>query len=111
MKLLLDENLSSKSLCSLQLSYPESKHVSELGLSSASDSVIWNYAKTHGFAMVSRDADFADMSALYGKPPFLIWLRIFKLSKALTTAVLLKHALAINQAALEQDTACIEIHD
>jgi predicted nuclease of predicted toxin-antitoxin system len=41
----------------------------------ADDRTIWEFAKTNGLAIVSQDSDFADMAALYGPPPKVIWLR------------------------------------
>ena len=75
MKLLLDENLSPSLARSVSDLYPGSTHVHECGLGSTDDSVIWDYAKTHGFTIVSKDSDLHDRSLLYGTPPKLIWLR------------------------------------
>lgn len=49
MKLLLDENLSRRIVPFLQADFPESTQVALLGMESASDSDIWQYAKDHGF--------------------------------------------------------------
>ena len=37
---------------------------------------MWTYAQTHGLVIVSKDADFAVLSAARGPPPKVIWLRI-----------------------------------
>ena len=76
MKLLLDQNISRKLVDKLKDAYPESSHVSLLGLQEASDKRMWNYAKRHGFVIVSQDSDFNDLATLYGSPPKVIWLRI-----------------------------------
>jgi len=47
-----------------------------LGMERASDDAIWAYAKLHGFAIVTHDADFPERSRLYGSPPKVVWLRI-----------------------------------
>lgn len=44
MKLLLDQNLSPRLLGLLADLFPESRHVREVGLASADDTVIWAYA-------------------------------------------------------------------
>ncbi len=62
MKLLLDENLSSRLVPFLQHDYPGSSQVVLLGLEAASDSVVWHTAKNHGFVIVTRDADFEELS-------------------------------------------------
>ena len=44
-------------------------------LDTASDDAIWAFARRGGFAIVTLDSDFADMAALRGAPPKIIWLR------------------------------------
>jgi len=34
----------------------------------SSDKEIWDYAQKHGYIIVTKDADFLDMSLLYGQP-------------------------------------------
>lgn len=76
MKLLLDENLSDRIIHRIVDLYPDSKHVKTLELTNTDDIVIWEYAKTNGFAIVSKDSDFHQRSLLYGHPPKFIYLRI-----------------------------------
>jgi predicted nuclease of predicted toxin-antitoxin system len=75
-KLLLDENLSDRIVCRIIDLYPESQHVKTLGLINTDDGIIWEYAKTNDFVIVSKDADFHQRSLLYGHPPKFIYLRI-----------------------------------
>jgi predicted nuclease of predicted toxin-antitoxin system len=37
---------------------------------------VWDYAKLHGFAIVSKDSDFAERSVLESDPPKIIWVRL-----------------------------------
>jgi predicted nuclease of predicted toxin-antitoxin system len=74
MKLLFDENLSHKLLRLIADSFPDSQHVRELGLKGTTDKNIWEYAKTKGFVIVSKDKDFYQRALLYGSPPKFIWL-------------------------------------
>jgi predicted nuclease of predicted toxin-antitoxin system len=76
MRLLLDENLSDRVIPRIVDLYPDSLHVKALGLVSTDDGIIWEYAKTNGFMIVSKDADFHQRSILYGHPPKFIYLRI-----------------------------------
>ena len=76
MKLLLDENLSDRIIQRIIDLYPNSQHVKTLGLINTDDAIIWEYAKTNGFVIVSKDADFHQRSLLYGHPPKFIYLRI-----------------------------------
>jgi len=75
-KLLFDENLSPKLPELLEMVYPGSTHVKHCGLNKASDAEVWEYAKAHGFVILSKDSDFQDRSMLWGSPPKVIWLRI-----------------------------------
>ena len=76
MKLLLDENLSNRVVNRIIDLYPDSNHVKNLGLVSTDDALIWEYAKTNSFIIVSKDADFHQRSLVYGHPPKFIYLRI-----------------------------------
>lgn len=76
MKLLFDQNLSPKLANRLVDLYPGSSHVLSLGLDCSSDRDIWDYARDHDFAIVTKDSDFNVMSVLRGNPPKVIWLLI-----------------------------------
>lgn len=75
MKLLFDQNLSHKLPGRLGDLFPHSEHVRSSGMERAADEVVWSYAKTHGFAIVTQDADFSERSQIFGAPPKIIWLR------------------------------------
>ena len=68
MKLLFDQNLSPRLPQILADIYPESVHVREIGMHDASDTAIWEYAKTEDFVIVSKDSDFQARSLLYRGP-------------------------------------------
>jgi len=76
MKLLFDENLSPKLPRLLASLFPDSLHVRTCGSPGLPDEDIWNYARTNGFTIVSKDSDFQQRSLLHGPPQKLIWLRI-----------------------------------
>lgn len=76
MKLLFDQNLSRKLPERLADIYPHSVHLIMLGMEKSDDSMVWDYAREHGFTIVSKDADFQQRSLLYGSPPKFIWLRV-----------------------------------
>ena len=69
MRFLIDKMLSPDRVRLLENDHPGCRHVEhELG-ERAKDSEIWNYALENGFTILSRDRDFAGMSALRGHPP------------------------------------------
>jgi uncharacterized protein (DUF433 family)/predicted nuclease of predicted toxin-antitoxin system len=46
----------------------------DVGLKSAADRRVWNYAVDMGFTIVTKDADFRQRSFLFGPPPKVIWI-------------------------------------
>lgn len=76
MKLLLDENLSDRIINRIIDLYPDSEHVKTLALTNTDDVVIWEYAKSNDFVIVSKDSDFHQRSLVYGHPPKFVYLRI-----------------------------------
>jgi predicted nuclease of predicted toxin-antitoxin system len=109
MKLLLDANLSRRIVPFLQEKFPSTNHVALLGLEQASDREIWEYAKTEGFVIVSKDNDFQDLSVLLGSPPKVVWIRSQNQNRAGTLKLLIDSEGVIRQTLLEQDNELIEI--
>ena len=48
----------------------------QLGLDRAEDGEVWRYARDNSFVIVTKDADFGEMSTLHGFPPQVVWLRV-----------------------------------
>ena len=67
MKLLLDENLSRRPVPFLQHDYSRSNQMVLLGMESASDREVWQKAKDDGYVIVTRDADFQELSLVWGR--------------------------------------------
>ena len=89
--------------------FPASSQVRLLGLAEADDRAVWQHAKANGFVLVTQDSDFADMAALYGPPPKVIWLRCGNQPTQAIEKLLRRHTQTI--AAFEQDPTanCLEI--
>lgn len=75
-KLLFDENLSPRLVNLLQSQFPDSQQVDAAGLRGSPDARVWQYAKEHGFTIVSKDNDFRQLSFLHGPPPKVVWLSV-----------------------------------
>jgi predicted nuclease of predicted toxin-antitoxin system len=75
-KLLFDHHLSPTLVQRLADLFPGSAHVWSVALHNVPDTKVWLYAKEHGFTVVSKDADFSEISMELGYPPKLLWLRI-----------------------------------
>lgn len=109
MKLLLDENLSRRLVPFLQHDYPDSSQVVLLGMESASDKEVWQKAKDDGYVIVTRDADFQELSLVWGQPPKVIRLKTLNQSRAATLKVLLDNLDVITESLVERDLASVEI--
>lgn len=89
--------------------FPDSDQVRHLGLDQADDRALWQHAKMNGFILVSQDADFADMAALYGPPPKVIWLRCGNQATNTIEKMFRDHAEAITSFGQDKSAACLEV--
>lgn len=96
MKLLFDQNLSPRLPSLLADLYPASAHVIPLGLDEAEDVEIWEYARSQGFVIVSKDSDFQMRSQLLGAPPKVIWIRLGNCARAAVEKLLRDYSTAIH---------------
>lgn len=110
MKLLFDQNLSFKLCGRLADLFPDSDQVRSAGLESADDRVIWDFAKANAFTIVSKDSDFADMAALYGSPPKVIWLRCGNEPTDVIERKFREHADSLIAFEKDDDVACWQIY-
>ncbi len=110
MKLLFDQNLSFKLCLRLKDYFPNSEQVRLLGMAEASDQDIWQHAAAQGFIIVSLDSDFADMAALLGPPPKVLWLRCGNQPTAKIEQLLRERFPVIESFETEESTACLEIY-
>ena len=109
MKLLLDENLSRRIVPFIQDDYPGSTHVTLTGLEQANVTTIRQYTIDNDLIIVTKDADFYEMSLLHGSPPKIVWLKMGNQSKGETIKVLQNNRETIQQNLLIDNKACIEI--
>ena len=68
------------------------------------------FMKSFRFALISLDSDFAEMAALLGSPPKVIWLRCGNQPTALVESLLRNNVDAITAFELDKDAACLEIY-
>jgi predicted nuclease of predicted toxin-antitoxin system len=110
MKLLFDQNLSFKLCSALADFFPQSSQVRLVGLEQAQDADVWSYAKSEQFALVSQDADFAEIAGLLGPPPKVIWLRCGNQPTAAVERLLRSNADLIEAFDRDEAAACLEIY-
>jgi predicted nuclease of predicted toxin-antitoxin system len=75
-KLLFDQNVAPELARRLDDLFPGSEHVFNLDLHEVDDQALWEFARANQFIVVSKDADFSEISMVLGFPPKLLWLRI-----------------------------------
>lgn len=110
MKLLLDQNLSHRIVPALNDVYPQSTQVQLLGMEGASDKAIWDYARSHDYAIVTLDADFQEYSLLWGRPPLIVWLKCGNQRKEVVLRKLTESREAIKKAEQDPDIWCLEVY-
>ena len=110
MKLLFDHHLSHKLVRLLADVFPDSAQTRLLGFGTADDNMIWEYAKQHGFMVVTLDADYYDISLLRGHPPKLIWLRCGNQKTAFIEKLLQDHQAKILEFGKDATAGCLEIY-
>lgn len=78
-------------------------------MESATDKDVWPRARDDGFVIVTRDADFQELSLVWGQPPQVIRLKTPNQTRAAALKVLIENKDAITDALLAQGLASIEI--
>lgn len=107
MKLLFDENVSPEMPRMLASDYPGSAHVREVGLRGAEDRQIWDYCRTQGFAIVSKDTDFRERSFVEGFPPKVIWLDVGNAGTTLIADLLRRERHRVEAFENQVEASCI----
>lgn len=111
MKLLLDHNLSHKLVARLADIFPDSTQTRLIDFARAADPEIWFHARTHGFIIVSKDNDFAELAVLKGAPPKVVWLRIGNCSSGAVERLLRTHVSAIEDLVNDPERVVLELYD
>lgn len=82
MKLLFDEHISFRTVRALRDQFPAARHVKFFNLEESNDTLIWSFAKKEGYAIVTKDDDFRELSMAYGHPPKVIWIKTGNIRKS-----------------------------
>jgi predicted nuclease of predicted toxin-antitoxin system len=108
--LLFDQNLSHRLCRMLADAFPNAQQVKLAKLERASDDEIWEFARRENFVIVTLDADFADLAALRGSPPKIVWLRCGNQPTTVVERLLRDHAALIASFVENADAACLELY-
>jgi predicted nuclease of predicted toxin-antitoxin system len=109
MKLLLDQNISYKLIKPLLQLYEDVVQISRLGMGQTSDSMVWQYALTHEYTIVTYDAYFPERNALTGYPIKVLWLKCEDTSTENILRLLSENYDAILQFHEDNKKNCLEI--
>lgn len=109
MKLLFAHNLSRKLVPKLANLFPDSTQTGQIGLATADDAAVWEFARANGFTIVTLDSDFADLSVTRGSPPKVLWLRCGNSTVAEVEGLLRDNAHTILAFAVAPTIECLEI--
>lgn len=109
MKLLFDQNISPKIVRQVGADFPDSKQVRHVGLEDASDTIIFDFAKKHGYTVVTFDSDFVDLNVIRGIPPKIIWLKTGNLTTKSISNLLRKNMSAIHKFIESEEEGILEI--
>ncbi len=109
MRLLFDHNLAPRLVTALADLYPDSVHVAGVGLERAGDEELWSYAVARGLVIVSKDADFHQLSFLRGHPPKVVWIRRGNCSTEVIATILRDHHADVLRFADDQEAAFLVI--
>ena len=109
MKLLLDQNLSRRLLPEIEPAFAGSTQVALCGLDTASDLALWDFARENGFCIVTKDADFVELSAVFGFPPKVLRLNLGNVSNQRVREVLLAQREAVSAFLIDAAAGVLEI--
>ena len=109
MKLLFDQNISYRIVAKLQPFFEQCKQVTQVGLANSTDAEIWQYAYNKGYAIVTFDADFYDISLLNGHPPKIIWIRTGNMPTAELAEMLIEQKDDMASFLENEGLACLEL--
>ena len=69
MRLLFDQNLAHSLVRRLDDQFPNSTHLSQASLETATDAAVWRWARDHDHVLVTKDRDFEQAVEFPGPPP------------------------------------------
>ncbi len=109
MKLLFDHQLSPRLARRLDDLFPGSSHVWLHALDRSDDRDIWDFARQNGYALVTKDSDFRDLSVLRGFPPKVIWLRLGNCTTTQIEELIRSHHPIVEQFEADPQAGLLEL--
>jgi predicted nuclease of predicted toxin-antitoxin system len=111
MKIIIDENISSRLVGRIQHVFPDVEHVKTLGLMTVNDFNIFMFARQNGYdAVLTLDEDFYNIQLTHGVPPKIIWLRVGNCSTIALTETIMSNVDTIYAFLFDPNLECLEIY-
>ncbi len=73
------------------------------------DEAVWDYARDNGLVIVSKDADFRQLSFLFGNPPKVIWIQRGNCSTAAVVSLFRQRLSDLLKFGQEEDGAFLAL--
>lgn len=89
--------------------FPHCMHVRDVDLQNALDDVVWRFAADHRPTIVSKDADFHQMSMVFGLPPKVIWIRTGNCSTSGVERLVRTHKSEIDRFLEDREAAFLSL--
>ena len=109
MRLLFNNNLSHRLIAELADIHPDSLHVRDIGPEDTADTDIWDYAREHGLAIVTKDRDYREMSRVRGHPPKVVLITLRNCPTTRVVALLRQHQDELISLARDDEHAVLEL--
>lgn len=109
MKLLLDENLSRRIVPALCAAFPETTQVALIGLETAGDRAVWDFAKAGEYVIVTKDEDFIEIQSLLGYPPKVVLLAFGNCTNQQVVDALIRSKAEIETALARDEIGFVEV--
>jgi predicted nuclease of predicted toxin-antitoxin system len=109
MRLIADENISWQ----LKKLIPEWDILPSNKISPSqrlTDLMIWKFAKTNNYTILTFDEDFSELQNLFSYPPKIIWLRTGNVSTGEIASLLMKLENEINVFLADEESGIYEIY-
>lgn len=109
MKFLVDQQLPPLLVSFLVSKGHEARHIQDLQLGQAKDTLIWDCARRNNMVLISKDEDFADIGMLQPQAVPVIWIRVGNCRNEVLLRIM-EAALPEIQKALEAGEHLIEVY-
>jgi predicted nuclease of predicted toxin-antitoxin system len=110
MKLLLDANISWRLSAFLTEIFGECIHVNKTNLTlPAKDSDIWQFAKEHGYMIITQDSDFLNFLETKGFPPKIILIKTGNITRVQMEIILSQAKSSILELHNNEEYGLLEI--